>query len=129
MRYWTAEGEPKMGWRTCVCLLLLACSVLSCTSLGDDVQRAERAFHEARYEDVEVWLTDLEPSLGKMETPLRSRYYYLAGMSAYRIGKRNRARHALLLCREELVASSQRLPPEWMHNLEAALEELAATPH
>lgn len=116
--------EASGRWRRLVSVVLLCCSTLGCTSLGDDVQRAERAFHEARYEDVEVWLADLEPSLGKMEAPLRARYYYLAGMSALRIGKRNRARHALVLCREELGSTREPLPPEWMNNLRLALEEL-----
>jgi len=98
----------------------------ACTSLGDDVRRAEQAFSEARYEDVEAWLSDLEPSLGKMSTPLRARYYYLAGMSAYRIGQRPQARHALALCREELATSPEALPPAWQHNLESALDELAS---
>jgi hypothetical protein len=108
-----------------LCVLVgLACA---CTSLGDEVRRAEQAFSEARYEDVEAWLSDLEPSLGKMSTPLRARYYYLAGMSAYRIGQRAEARHALALCREEVDTLAEKLPPAWMHNLEKALEELSSS--
>ena len=102
-------------------LVSLACA---CTSLGDEVRRAEQAFSEARYEDVEEWLSDLEPNLGKMSTPLRARYYYLAGMSAYRIGQRAQARHNLALCREELAMSAEKLPESWMHNLESALADL-----
>jgi len=96
----------------------------ACTGLGDDLRRAEQAFSEARYEDVEEWLSDLEPNLGKMSTPLRARYYYLAGMSAYRIGQRAQARHNLALCREELAMSAEKLPESWMHNLESALADL-----
>jgi hypothetical protein len=105
-------------------VLLIVLALVGCTSLGDDVRRAEQAFSEARYEDVEEWLGDLEPSVGKMSTPLRARYYYLAGMSAYRIGQRSQARHALALCREELEMSAEKLPDAWMHNLETALGEL-----
>lgn len=105
-------------------LPLLALLGFGCTSLGDDVRRAEQAFSEARYEDVEEWLGDLEPSLGKMSTPLRARYYYLAGMSAYRIGQLAAARHALALCREELAMSAEKLPGAWQHNLDSALSEL-----
>jgi hypothetical protein len=110
--------------RFCGPSLLMVWLGLGCTSLGDDVRRAELAFSEARYEDVEEWLGDLESDLGKMSTPLRARYYYLAGMSAYRIGQRSEARHALALCREELATSTEQLPPAWMHNLETALAEL-----
>jgi hypothetical protein len=125
-----------LGQRTLLRVLVgLTCA---CTSLGDEVRRAEQAFSEARYEDVEAWLSDLEPSLGKMSTPLRARYYYLAGMSAYRIGQRAEARHALALCREELASlrwrageagdstSDEQLPPAWMHNLQTALDDLSA---
>jgi hypothetical protein len=104
--------------------LLIAVWLAGCTSLGDDVRRAERAFGEARYEDVQVWLADLAPSLGDMPAPMRARYYYLDGMSAFRIGQRARARHALALCREELTASDQDFPAAWRQNLEQALAEL-----
>jgi hypothetical protein len=107
-------------------LPVLVCLTCACTSLGDEVRRAEQAFTEARYEDAEAWLSDLEPSLGKMSTPLRARYYYLAGMSAYRIGERAQARHALALCREELATTAEQLPPAWMHNLQTALDELSS---
>ncbi|MEY4509944.1 MAG: hypothetical protein RLZZ450_2066 [Pseudomonadota bacterium] len=106
-------------------LAILVALLVGCTSLGDDVRRAEQAFSEARYEDVEEWLDDLEPSVGKMSTPLRARYYYLAGMSAYRIGQRAEARHALALCREELAMSDENFPAAWKHNLETALDELS----
>jgi hypothetical protein len=110
--------------RATASLLLVLGLGSSCTSLGDDLRRAEQAFSEARYEDVEEWLGDLEPSVGKMSTPLRARYYYLAGMSAFRIGQRAQARHALALCREELAMSAEKLPEAWTHNLESALVEL-----
>lgn len=110
--------------RAAIALPLIALLAVGCTGLGDDLRRAEQAFSEARYEDVEEWLGDLEPSVGKMSTPLRARYYYLAGMSAYRIGDRAEARHALALCREELALSEEKLPPAWNHNLESALGEL-----
>lgn len=106
---------------TSLLLLVLLGAAVACTSLSDDLSRAETAFHAARYEDVQVWLADLEPSLPKLDAKDRARYYYLAGMSAHRIGQHARARHALVLCREELEASHQELPPTWMHNLEGAL--------
>jgi len=96
-------------------------SLCSCTTLNDDLTRAQTAFEQARYEDAEAWLTDLEPSLPKFEPLDRARYYYLAGMSAHRIGQHARARHALALCREELELAHQKLSPAWMQNLETAL--------
>jgi hypothetical protein len=104
-----------------LCLLLGGACLSGCTSLSDDLSRAETAFHAARYEDVEVWLADLESSLAKLSARDRARYYYLAGMSAQRIGEHARARHALVLCRQELAMSKETLPPAWLHNLDTAL--------
>lgn len=106
--------------------LVLASATLGCTTLRHDLRRAEGAFAEARYEDVEVWLAELSPSLGAMDPTMRARFYYLSGMSAFRIGEHRRARHALALCREELETHRVRLPPAWVRNLESALDELGA---
>ncbi len=98
--------------------------LVGCTTHADDLRRAESAFSTARYEEVEVWLFDLEPELGAMNVDERATYYYLAGMSAYRIGHRSRARHALALCREESLRVPS-FPAQWLHNLHAALDDLA----
>lgn len=103
----------------------LAClALVACTGLADDLQRAEVAFTQARYEDVEVWLDALAPDIGRMQSSERAHYYYFAGMSAYRIGERTRARHALALCREELLRSHTTLSANYMRNLHAALDDL-----
>jgi hypothetical protein len=108
--------------------VLAICMLSACTGLTDDLRRAETAFTEARYEDVEVWLHELEGDVPRMPSEQRARYYYLAGMSAYRIGARAPARHALALCREELADSPGALPPIYLRNLRAALDDLARTP-
>ena len=110
-----------MGLRLRCSWLALSGLLLSCTRLSDDLARAETAFSAARYEDAQVWLADLEPSLPKLEPRDRARYYYMAGMSAHRIGEHARARHALWLCREELASAHVELSPAWMHNLQTAL--------
>lgn len=95
-----------------------------CAALRDDLRRAETAFTEARYDDAKVWLDDLESSVPQMDRELRARFYYLAGMTAYRIGDRARARHYLALCREEAGDVGVGLTAEWRTNLSAALLEL-----
>jgi hypothetical protein len=109
--------------RTCVAACLC---LLGCTTHVDDLKRAQDAFSAARYEDVEVWLFDLEHELGRMNIEQRAVYFYLAGMSAYRMGHRARARHALALCREESLRLSPGLPEQWQHNMQVALAELGA---
>jgi hypothetical protein len=110
-------------------LAALALWVLaSCAALRDDMRRAELAFEEARYEDVEVWLDDLEPSVADMDALLRPRFYYLRGMTAYRLGQRTAARHNLALCREEAGLDMSSLPAEWRNNLRSAMNDLGAPP-
>lgn len=106
-------------------VLVLVCWVVSgCAALRDDMRRAEAAFDEARYEQVEVWLSDLSPSVADMDKPMRARFYYLRGTSAYRLGDTRRARHFLALCREEAEAQGLGLRSEWRVNLEKLLREI-----
>ena len=107
---------------------LIAGMLVACTTVRDDLRRAEAAFSEARYEDVETWVAELAPEVSSMSAEQRARYYYLAGMSAFRIGRRARARHALALCREEVELGKVQLPLTWSRNLTAALAQLAPSP-
>jgi hypothetical protein len=107
----------------CSQVLLGLLSIASCTGRQDDLRRAQMAFSAARYEDVEVWLNELEPELGRMTVEERATYYYLAGMSAFRIGHRAAAKHALALCREESLRVPS-FPEQWLHNMHVALDEL-----
>jgi len=102
--------------------------LLACSTAAEDLRRAESAFTQARYEDVEAWTAELAPELDQLPAEQRARYYYLAGMSAFRIGRRARARHALVLCREEVERGKVSLPDPWSRNLRAALVELAVAP-
>lgn len=102
-----------------VCVLFFGCA-----ALRDDLRHAEQAFSEARYENAQTWLSDLEPSVPEMDRELRSRFYYLSGMTAFRTGERARARHYLALCREEAGESGVGLTPDWRTNLSATLLEL-----
>ena len=113
----------------CALLLLLALSsVLGCTSVADDLRRAEHAFTDARYEEAALWLTDMSAGVARMQPSERARYYYLVGMSAHRTGQRVQARHALALCREELSAVPDALPESWRRRLVLALSELGSPP-
>jgi hypothetical protein len=74
-------------------LLVLGFVVLSaCAALRDDMRRAETSFEAARYEDVLVWLDDLEPHVAEMDQTMRARFYYLRGITAFRLGRRSEAR-------------------------------------
>jgi hypothetical protein len=109
--------------------LPLSCALfLSCAALRDDMRRAETAFEQARYEDTMVWLDDLEPSVADMDQPMRARFYYLRGLTAYRLGDRITARHNLALCKVEAGERQAALPNEWRGNLDSALRDLGIGP-
>jgi hypothetical protein len=104
--------------------LLCSFALCACSTLRDDLRRAEAAFVEARYEDTSAWLADLEPSVADLPRPLRARYYYMAGVTAERRGDRSRARHYLLLCREEAQREGNGLSDDRRRNLALTLAEL-----
>jgi hypothetical protein len=78
--------------------LVLGTLCSACTSLKDDLRRAESAYADARYEDAEVWVDALARDVGTLEPTQRAKYYYLAGMTHLRLGDGVRARHELALC-------------------------------
>jgi hypothetical protein len=110
------------------CWLLIALTQCACSALRDDLRHAEVAFVEARYEDVRAWLADLEPNVTDLPRPLRARYYYMAGVTAERLGDRASARHYLLLCREEAQREGNGLSDDRRRNLALTLAELEREP-
>ncbi len=107
-----------------LCLLIACCGLLACAALSDDMKRVESAFSEARYEDVRVWLKDLEPKLPEMSRRLRTQYYYIAGITSARLGDKPNARHYLALCREEAAIEGFGLTEERQRNLALTLREI-----
>lgn len=106
-------------------LAIAACLLLgACAALSDDMKRVESAFSEARYEDVRVWLTDLEPKVPDMSRKLRTQYYYIAGITSARLGDGAGARHYLALCREEAAIEGFGLTEERQRNLALTLREV-----
>lgn len=113
-----------MRWWPIVALVALA----GCAALRDDMKRAEDSYDEARYEDSLVWLDELEDSTPDMQVDMRARFYYLRGMTAYRLGHRNDALHYLALAREVAGEETSRaLRPEQRQTMTRTLDEL--TPH
>lgn len=117
-RFWVSSAT--MRWLSLLLPLVLA---LGCGVLREDVKRAEGAYDEARYQDTLTWLEALEGDVPDMDQPLRTRYYYLRGMTSYRLGKRNDALHFLALAREEQT-EGRGLEPDEQKQMKRALGEL-----
>ena len=104
---------------------LLSALTVGCAALKDDMRRAEDSYEQANYEHALVWLDDLEDDSPDMDTEMRARFYYLRGMTAYRLGHRNDALHYLAVAREVAGEESQgALRPEWREQMDRALAEL-----
>ncbi len=111
-----------------LCAPLISLSLLlGCAALREDLGRAEASYERAEYERALVWLEDLEPQLPDMDVEMRARFYYLRGMTAYRLGRRTEALYYLALAREVAGERGVGLRDAWRSNLEGTLEELTPT--
>ena len=102
----------------------VALAVGGCAALRDDMQRAEASYDAARYEDALIWFRDLEDDAPAMDTSMRVRYYYLRGMTEYRLGHRLAALHYLAVAREIAGEDDVGLRPEWRQLMDRTLAEL-----
>jgi hypothetical protein len=85
------------------------------------LERATLHYEEARYESALVWLDQLEGDLACMMPADRSKFLYLRGMSAYRLGLRDDAVHYLSLARESVALDTNSLAPSLRTTLARAL--------
>ena len=99
-------------------------SLSACAALSDDMNRAETAYGSARYEDTLIWLRDLEDDAPSMDLEMRARYYYLRGMTEYRLGHRGESLHFLAVAREVAGDGGAGLRPEWRQIMDRTLTEL-----
>lgn len=113
--------------RSFVALAAVVALASGCAALRDDMVRAENAYEAAKYEEALVWLEDLESETPDMEPAMRARFYYLRGMTAYRLGKRNHALHYLAVAREVADEGGGTLKPGWRDTLDRTLAELTPT--
>ncbi len=109
-------------------MLVLAAAALGCGGVADDLTRAESAYDQAQYDTAEVWLLDLDRSVASMDVGQRARYFYVRGMTSYRLGQRDDALHFLALAREEAGnEQASALPEQQRRTMERALTELTPT--
>jgi len=82
--------------RSVLLLLLLT----GCGAALADLARAEHDYDDARYEAALEWLEDLERTAPSFDEDHRVRYFYLRGMTEYRLRHRAEALHYLALANE-----------------------------
>ncbi len=101
--------------------------VSACAATATEMRRAEEAYEQARFDAARVWLTDLEDRAPGMEPDMRADYFYLRGMTEYRLAHRLEAMHYLAIARELVGSDPDSLRPEQRENLTRTLAELEPT--
>lgn len=104
--------------------IVLACSFGGCAAVADEMRRAEASYEQARYQNTLIWLTDLEDDAPGMDQEMRVRYFYLRGMTEYRLGHRQNALHYLAVAREIAGDQGAGLPAQWRQIMDTTLTEL-----
>jgi hypothetical protein len=102
-------------------------ALLGCGGLSEDVNRAQASYEDARYQDALVWLEHLEARVPDMNRDVRTRFYYVWGMTAYRLGQRDDALYYLALAREEARLGPGGLTAEQQQEMDRTLGELTPT--
>ena len=99
----------------------------ACGAASAELRRAEQSYEQARYENALSWLADLEPSAPSLNQEERARYFYVRGMTEYRLGHRPEALYYLAVAREVAGADGDGLREEQRDLLARTITELAPT--
>jgi hypothetical protein len=110
--------------RKALAAVAVAFSLGACTTYRDQLVRGQNAFEQNEHERTLGLLRALEPDVANLSLPEQARYAYLRGMTDYRIGHRNDARHWLAIARAHDDTSPGLLPADWKTRMMEALDEL-----
>jgi len=112
-------------------LLVLLVSA-SCATASGDLRTAQLLYKEARYEEALLWLSELDDQVSAMAPAELAHFYYLRGMTAFRLGQREDALHYLALADELCAEDPDSLPVTWQPVMRRTLQEIVptgASPH
>lgn len=110
-----------------LCALGLALSLGACGAASAELRRAEQSYEQARYENALSWLADLEPNAPTLNQEERARYFYVRGMTEYRLGHRPEALYYLAVAREISGEDGDGLREEQRDLMTRTLAELMPT--
>lgn len=103
-------------------------SALGCASQSDALARGQRYYEDNQYERALALWRDLDRRGAEFNAAERARYAYLRGMTDYRLGYRDDARHWLAIARAADAAQPGSLGSVWLERLDSALRDLGRTP-
>jgi hypothetical protein len=103
-------------------------SALGCAGHSDALARGQRYYEDNQYERALALWRDLDRRGARFSAAERARYAYFRGMTDYRLGYRDDARHWLAIARAADVARPGGLDRAWLERLDSALTDLGRTP-
>lgn len=115
-------SRPMARLSLAAALSTLLCA--ACAATTSEMHRAEQAYEQARFDAARVWLVDLERRAAAMSPSMRARYFYLRGMTEYRLGRRLEALHYLEVAKEIAGDDERMLQSEQRELLARTLAEL-----
>jgi hypothetical protein len=107
--------------------LFIALSLIglaSCATYHNELVSAQAAFDKNEHERTLALLRDLEPDMTRLAQPEQAQYAYLRGMTDYRVGYKNEARHWLAIARAFDEKTPGILPNDWKQRTTDTLAEL-----
>jgi hypothetical protein len=105
-------------------MLALSSLLTGCGRLEEHVRHADEAYRGARYGDAEEWLERVEMDVGELPIATQSRFYFVRGMSAYRLGHRDEALYYLNIGKQTALHAHGALPEADAEVLTRTLLEL-----
>jgi hypothetical protein len=103
-------------------------SALACAGHSDALARGQRYYEDNQYERALALWRDLDRRGARFSAAERARYAYFRGMTDYRLGYRDDARHWLAIARAADAARPGGLDRVWLERLDSALTDLGRTP-
>jgi hypothetical protein len=105
-------------------LLFALSTTTACNTYRDQLVRSQHVFEQNEHEKTLGLLRALENDVTRLTTPEQAEYAYLRGMTDYRLGHRNDARHWLAIARAYDEGTPGILPADWKARMTEALDEM-----
>ena len=97
---------------------------LACAGHSDAIERGQRYYEDNQYERALALWRDLDRRDATLSPAERARFAYFRGMTDYRLGFRDDARHWLSIAKARDVDGSAGLGAVWRERLDGALADL-----
>jgi hypothetical protein len=128
----TPNASPRRAALLALGVALALPALAACTSTASELRTTQTLYKDARYEQCQQFLEALEPDVPDMNDRDLTRYYYLRGMTAFRLDHADDALHYLALAATLVDDVQTRLPATWLPILRRTLEQVTpttASPH